>query len=71
LGDGKGGMTIDLLRRMEGDMVCTEWDRWCWIEERELIELAGVYCVDDVFTLEGVEKLGAARNVFAVPGDRC
>jgi hypothetical protein len=41
------------------------------MEERELIELAGVYCVDEVFTLEGVEKLGAARNVFVVGGERC
>lgn len=35
----------------------------------ELKELAGVYCVDGVFTLEGVEKDIAERRTFWVPGD--
>jgi len=36
----------------------------------ELNELAGVYCVVGVFTLEGVENVAAARRVLGAVGER-
>jgi hypothetical protein len=65
LGDGKGGITIDLLRRRVGEVVVLCMD------DMELKELAGVYCVVDVFILDGVENTADARRDFAGPeGER-
>jgi hypothetical protein len=40
------------------------------MEEMELNELAGVYCVDGVFKLDGVENTGAACSNLAPVGER-
>ena len=66
LGEGKGGITIDLLRRRAGEVAAR-----C-MEDMELKELAGVYwVVVDVFILDGVENTAEARRAFAAPeGER-
>ena len=57
-GDGRVGITMDLLRRRVGDV----WEVWVLCtDESELNELAGVYIVGVVWKLDGVENTVAPR----------
>jgi hypothetical protein len=62
-------ITIDLLRRREGEVFECAVCVLC-IEDMELNELAGVYCVDGVLTCDGVENVAAARRVLVAAGER-
>jgi hypothetical protein len=66
-GEGRAGITMDLLRRRVGEVFdpCVRG-----IDDIELKELAGVYCVEGVLPLDGVENIAGARRTLAVPGER-